>query len=138
MHGRLSTSVLVLFVVLYPIQLYELCTIKPEGRFYGHEVFNSTYQVLAKFQKVCTKSLFCFGKKGSEKHSLIVKKKTTVINVLIFNIKLDFQSCFLTFSTLKLYTNIKIISKSQFWNCTSSKSSPLWETNAPFTPTEHL
>ena len=76
-YGWLFTSVLDLdlFVVLNAIQLYELCTIKPKGGYYSHEVLNSTYQVLTKFHKVCTKSLFCFRKKGSEKHSVLVKRK---------------------------------------------------------------
>ena len=42
------------------------------------------------------------------------QKKTTGINVLIFNKLVDFQNCFLTFSTFKLFTNIKRLSKSQF------------------------
>ena len=74
-YGWLFTSVLDLFVVLNAIQLYELCTIKLKGGYYSHEVLNSTYQVLTKFHKVCTKSLFCFRKKGSEKHSVLVKRK---------------------------------------------------------------
>ena len=74
-YGQLFTSVLVLFVAMNAIQLYELCTIKPKGGFYRHEVLNSTHQVLTKFHKVCTKSLFCFRKKGSEKHSVLVKRK---------------------------------------------------------------
>ena len=48
-----------------------------------HEVLNSTYQVLTKLHKVCTKSLFCFRKKGSEKHSLLV---------LIFNKQTEYMS----------------------------------------------
>ena len=76
-YGWLFTSVLDLdlFVVLNAIQLYELCTIKPKGGCYSHGVLNSTYQVLTKFHKVCTKSLFCFRKKESEKHSVLVKRK---------------------------------------------------------------
>ena len=130
MYGWLFTSVLDLFVVLNAIQLYELCTIKPKGGYYSHEVLNSTYQVLTKFHKVCTKSLFCFRKKGSEKHSVLVKKrKTTVINVLIFNKLVDFQDCFLTFLTF--YEHYKSLSKSQFWNrIVSSKSSRLLETKS--------
>ena len=50
-------------VTLFSNKLYELCTIKPKGGFYSHEVLNSIYQVLTKFHKVCTKSLFCFQKK---------------------------------------------------------------------------
>ena len=104
---------------------YELHTIKPKGGFYRHEVFNSTYQVLTKFHKVCVKSLFCFWKKGS------VQKKTFVIDVLIFN-KLDCQNCHLTFLTFKLYTHIKSLPKLQFWNCTiPRKLSPLLETKCP-------
>ena len=42
------------------IQLYELHSIKPNGGFYMHVVFNSAYQVLTKFHKVCAKSFFSF------------------------------------------------------------------------------
>ena len=78
---------------------YELCTIKPKGGFYARLVFNSTYQVLAKFRK-------------KNKHSVLVK--TTVIYVFILN-KLDFSNCFLTFLTLKLFLNIiKRLCASQF------------------------
>ena len=61
------------------MQLYELCIIKPKGGFYRHVVFRSAYQVLTKFHKVCTRSLFCFRKKGSEKYSALVKRE------LLFN-----------------------------------------------------
>ena len=56
-----------------------------------HEGFNSTYQVLTKFHKVCPKVYFAFGKKD-QKNTQYLSKKTivTVINVFIFN-KLDFQ-----------------------------------------------
>ena len=83
---------------------YELCTINPTGGFSRHEVFNSTYQVLTKFHKVCIKVCFAFGKKD---------QKTSVIDVLIFN-KLDCQNCYLTFLTFKLYTHIKSLPKLQF------------------------
>ena len=53
-------SVQVSFFVLNTIQLYEPRSIKSKGGFYTHVVFNSTYQVLTKFHKVCTKSLFSF------------------------------------------------------------------------------
>ena len=42
------------------IQLYELHSIKPNGGFYMHVVFNSAYQVLTKFHKVCAKNFFSF------------------------------------------------------------------------------
>ena len=77
--------------------------------------FQFNFQVLTKFHNICTKSLFCFRKKDQKTLSTC-QKKTAVINVLIFN-KLDFQNCFLPFLTLKLYTNIKSLSKSQFWKC---------------------
>ena len=77
--------------------------------------FQFNFQVLTNsitfVQKVC----FPFGKKIRKTLSTC-QKKTAVINVLIFN-KLDFQNCFLPFLTLKLYTNIKSLSKSQFWKC---------------------
>ena len=57
------------------MQLYELCIIKPKGGFCRHVVFRSAYQVLTKFHKVCTRSLFCFQKKGSEKYSALVKRE---------------------------------------------------------------
>ena len=92
-------------------------------------------QVLTKFHNVCTKSLFCFQKKRIRKTHSTCQNKATVIKVFIFN-KLDFQNCFLTFLTLKLCTNIKNLSKSQFSNYTiSSKSSPLLETNRLVTRT---
>ena len=57
------------------------------------------------FYKVLAKSLFCFQKTGSKKHSILVKRKLrTVFNVLIFNTEtIDPQNCFLTFLTLKLF-----------------------------------
>ena len=56
-----------------------------------HEGFNSTYQVLTKFHKVCPKVYFAFGKKDQKNTQYLSKKTTvTVINVFIFN-KLDFQ-----------------------------------------------
>ena len=77
--------------------------------------FNSTSRYLQSsitfVQKVC----FAFGKKIRKTLSTC-QKKTAVINVLIFN-KLDFQNCFLPFLTLNLNTNIKSLSKSQFWKC---------------------
>ena len=111
-YGWLFTSVLVLFVVLDAIQVHELSTIKLKVGSYSPLVFNSTCQVLTKFHKVCTKSLFSFRKKGSE-NTYYLSKKTTLIYVFISN-KLDFRNCFLTFITLKLCTNIKNLSKSQF------------------------
>ena len=101
----LFASVQVFFFVLNAIQLYEQCTIKPKGGFYSHAVFNSTFQVLTKFHKVCTKSLFCFWKKWIRKMHSVYQKKTTIINVFSLN-KLNFQNCFRTFFSFStLYEN---------------------------------
>ena len=79
------------------IPLYELRTIKPKRRFYTHVVFNSTYQVLTKFLKVWTKSLFVFflSERRIRKTLRTCQKKTTAINFFILNI-------FLLFLSLKL------------------------------------
>ena len=68
-----------------------------------YEGFNSTYQVLTKFHKVCTKSLFCFRKKKDQKTFSTGQEKTTVINVFIFN-KRDFQRLLLpiNFKSIRL------------------------------------
>ena len=119
----LFAAVQVFFFVLNAIQLYEQCTIKPKGGFYSHVVFNSTFQVLTKFHKVCTKSLFCFWKKWMRKMLSACQKKTTVINVFSLN-KLNFQNCF--FLAFQLCMKIKSLAESQLWGCTiSSKLSPL-------------
>ena len=86
--------------------------IKPKGGFYRHEVsiqFPGTYKV----PKRLYKKFVLLSEKKIRKTLSTCQKKTAVINVLIFN-KLDFQNCFLPFLTLKLYTNIKSLSKSQF------------------------
>ena len=94
MYGRLFTSVLILFVVLSAIQLYELCIIKSKGGFHDRDVvFSSTYQVLTKFH---TEKFVLLSDERIGKILSIFQKRITVINVFIFN-KLDFQNCFLAF-----------------------------------------
>ena len=52
---------------------YELRTIKPKGGFYRQEVFNSTYQVLTKFQKsLYKKFVLLLEKRISSKETSII------------------------------------------------------------------
>ena len=82
---------------------------------------------LQSFIKFVSKVCFAFGKKDQFKRKLPL----LMTDVLIFN-KLDCQNCYLTFLTFKLYTHIKSLPKSQFWNCTiPRKLSPLLETKCP-------
>ena len=98
--------------------------------FNRHEVFTSTYQVLTKFYKVLTKSCFCFQKTGSEKHSILVKRKLqTVFNVLIFITETrpsELFSYFFNFNATYIRISKAYSLKSLFWNCKSP--SPLKET----------
>lgn len=107
-HSRLFTTVLVWFVVLNAIQLYDLCTIKPKGGFLiepGMKFSLQRTRYLQSFIKFLQKVCFAFRKqdhKNTRAQYLSKENCGPFLMCLFLILKLDPQNFFLTFLTLKL------------------------------------